>query len=93
MSWTSGEKLTLPRMKRLSSSIPSSYTVYKDGTTYMAECNVSGGSDFSGTDAATVFTDTIAALTDGGVIYVKSGMHAWRNTLYALRKLTFCFFT
>lgn len=46
---------------RLISSIPSSYTVYKDGSNYRAECNVAGGTDYVGADKDTVVQQAIDA--------------------------------
>lgn len=46
----SGTKVTAAFWNRLISSIPSSYTIFKDGTTYYAESNVKGGTDFSQDD-------------------------------------------
>jgi len=54
MSWKPGEKLSVARMKRLSASSPSSYTVYKDGTTIRGETNKPDGTHYSGTSASTI---------------------------------------
>jgi len=77
MSWTSGDVInTQARLRRLSSSIPSSYTVYKDGSTIRAETNLSGGTDYSGSDATTVIQGAIDALgVDGGVVFIKEGTY------------------
>lgn len=67
---------------RLISSTPSSYTIYKDGTTYRAECNSAGGVDYSGTDARTVIQAAIDALPiEGGVIHVKAGTYELNASL------------
>jgi len=54
--------MDVARMQRLSESIPASYTIWKDGTTYRAECNIKGGTDYSGTDVKTVIEAAINAL-------------------------------
>ena len=75
MSWRSGEVInSQARLRRLSGSIPSSYTVMKIGSKYYAECNVPGGTEYSGTDAATVIQQAIDALT-GGAIFFKRGIY------------------
>jgi len=56
---------------RLISSIPSSYTVYKDGSNYRAECNVAGGTDYVGADKDTVVQQAIDALGSGGTVFLK----------------------
>jgi hypothetical protein len=56
-------------MQRVVQSIPSSYTVWKDGTQAIAECNVKGGTDYTtGTDA-TVIQNAIDALTSGKILF------------------------
>ena len=45
--------------------------VYQDGLTYRAEACTSGGTDFSGLDAATVIQDALDALTPGRTWYEK----------------------
>lgn len=76
MSWSSGDKLSVARLKRLSETVPSNYTVYKDGTTIYAETNISGGTNYSGTDAASVIQNAVDALpTTGGCIFVKRGVY------------------
>ena len=58
--------------KRLRASNPPNYTVWKDGATYRAECNIPGGSDYSGANATTVIQTVENVVDDtGGVIYLK----------------------
>jgi hypothetical protein len=66
---------------RLLQAIPSSYTIWKDGTTIRAESNISGGTDYSGTVASTVIQNAIDALTDGGVIFVRTGIYELTSAL------------
>ena len=76
MAWQPGELVnTTARFRRLSSAIPSSYTVMKIGSKYYAECNVPGGTEYSGTDAATVIQAAMNALTSGGKIFLKLGVY------------------
>lgn len=77
MSWTAGEVInTTARLRRLSGSIPSSYTIFKIGTTYYAECNVPSGTAISsGTNASTVIQNTIDTLSSGGKIVFKQGLY------------------
>jgi len=49
---------------RMIQSVPASYVVWKDGSTYRAECLLKGGTDYSGTDAATVIQSAIDAHTN-----------------------------
>ena len=58
--------------KRLIQSTPSSYTIWKDGTTYRAECNVAGGTDYGDPDASTVIQ---AAIATGRKLFFKSGTY------------------
>jgi len=53
-----------------------SYVVWKDGSTYRAECLLKGGTDYSGTDAATVIQSAIDACEaqGGGTIFLKSSL-------------------
>jgi len=76
--WPDGELINPSgglRLKRLSSSIPSSYTVFKIGSIYYAEANFSTGTNYSGTDTATVIQATVDALTNGGKIFIKRGTY------------------
>jgi len=69
MSFKPGEKLSVARLNRLTSSIPTSYTVFKDGSTYYAECNLpGGGTPYSGTNASTVIQSAIDATTRGKIV-------------------------
>jgi len=62
---------------RLIESVPASYVVWKDGTTYYAECLLKDGTDYSGTDASTIIQDAIDALgTVGGKIFIRRGQYA-----------------
>ena len=64
---------------RLIESIPASYTVWKDGTTYRAECLKKGGTDYSGTDAYTVINSALQAST--GKIFLKDAVYSMSNYL------------
>lgn len=75
MKVTAGGVDTVGDMQRVAQSIPSSYTVWKDGTQAIAESNIKGGTDYTtGTDAV-VIQNAIDALTDGGTIFVRSGVY------------------
>jgi len=60
---------------RMIQSVPASYVVWKDGSTYRAECLLKGGVDYSGTDAATVIQQAIDALSNGGTILFRRGSY------------------
>jgi parallel beta-helix repeat protein len=65
---TSGTVInTTTWMNRLSQSFPASYTVWTDGVTCRAESNITGGTDYSDTNAnaAIVINSALAALTGG----------------------------
>lgn len=49
-----GTRVKEAQWARLIESIPASYTVWKDGSTYRGESNLDGGTDYDGSDAATV---------------------------------------
>lgn len=60
---------------RLLEAIPSSYTIWLDDTTYRAESNISGGTDFSGANFPTVFQQAVDALpTEGGTIHLRGNV-------------------
>ena len=80
MSLTDGEKLTQARLRRLQSSIPTNYTIYKDGSTYRAETNDAGGTDYDDPDAATVIQNALSALTTGKIL-IKNGTYDLRSTI------------
>lgn len=71
--FSDGQKMTSTEWARLIQSVPASYVVWKDGTTYRAECLLKGGTDYSGTDATTVIQAAIDALTSGGKIFLRAG--------------------
>lgn len=76
MSWIDGTDFSTSRMRRLSGAIPSSYTMFKYGSTYYAECNIPAGADYSGTDPVTVFHSARDALAaTGGTIFLKEGTY------------------
>jgi hypothetical protein len=77
MSWPAGEVInSQARLRRLSQSIPSSYTVHKIGTTYYAETNVAGGTPISNTDASTVIQGALDGLPTGGTVFIRAGTYA-----------------
>ena len=89
MSWTSGEKLSQSRLRRLSETIPSTYTIWKDGSTYRAETNMSGGTDYNGTNASIVIQAAIDTLTTtGGLIFLKEGHYSISTALNMLSDVT-----
>jgi hypothetical protein len=76
MKVTAGGKDTVGDMQRVVQSIPSSYTVWKDGTQAIAECNVKGGTDYTtGTDTE-VINNAMAALTNIGFLCFRKGDYA-----------------
>jgi len=60
---------------------PCSYIVYREDDTYYADACFKGGTDYSGSDAATVIQSAINALTDGGKIFIKEGTYNLTSTL------------
>jgi hypothetical protein len=65
MKIVAGGKDTVGDMQRVVQSIPASYTVWKDGTQAIAECNLKGGTDYTtGTDAV-VIQNALDGLTAG----------------------------
>src|SRR3990172_7793538 len=52
-----------------------SYIIFKIGSTYYAKACFSGGTNYSGTVAATVINNAIAALTSGGKIFFKNATY------------------
>lgn len=76
MSLTDGDNISQARLRRLQSSLPASYTIYKDGATYRAECNIAGGTDYSGSDPVTVIHNARDAIAStGGKIFLKPGIY------------------
>lgn len=72
MSWTSGEVInTTARLRRLSSAIPSSYTISQIGATYYGETNIAGGTDYNDPNCGTLINLVQAALASGGHIHFK----------------------
>jgi hypothetical protein len=70
-----GTRIHVAEWNRLLEAIPSSYTLWLDGTTYRAESNVSGGTDYSNADFPTVFQQAVDALpTEGGTIHLKGNI-------------------
>jgi len=66
---------------RMIQSVPASYVVWKDGSTYRAECLLKDGADYSGTDAATVIQSAIDAGGDYTSIMFKSGTYTLSSPL------------
>jgi len=59
---------------RLLESIPASYTVFKIGSDYYAECNMASGTDYGpDADPAVVMQQAVDALSNGGRIHCKGG--------------------
>jgi hypothetical protein len=82
MSLTDGEYWSQARARRLQESIPTSYTVWKDGTSYRAESNKSGLPCYSDTDLATVAQDALDSEEGGVDVYLKlKGNHTVSTTL------------
>jgi len=66
---------------RMLESIPASYTIWKDGSQAMAECNVKGGTDYTtGTDPE-VIQAAIDACPNGGLIFIKNGSYTISTTI------------
>lgn len=75
MSWIDGTDFSPTRMRRLSGAIPPSYTVFKYGSTYYAETNIPGGTDYSGTDPVTIIHSARDALAaTGGTIFLRESV-------------------
>ena len=74
---------------RLIESIPASYVIWKDGDIYRAECLMKGGTDYSGSDAATVIQSAVDALKNSygtymgliGKIFFKAGDYELKTPL------------
>jgi len=60
---------------------PASYIIFKDGSTIKAVNGTTGAIDYSGTDAATVINNAIAALTSGGVVFIKAGNYVLTTSI------------
>lgn len=71
-----GTRIHKAEWDRLLEAIPSSYSMWKDGTTYRAESNVAGGTDYSGLNATTVLQN---AATVGGKILLKAGTYTFNT--------------
>lgn len=69
MQLTDGEIVTQAKIRRLANSIPASYKLYKDGSTYYAECGVAGGSDYDDDDADVVLQNVFDNVTPGARIH------------------------
>jgi hypothetical protein len=54
---------------------PTSYVVWKEGSTYFAKNGITGEVEWSGIDALTVIQSAVNALTSGGKIFFKSGTY------------------
>ena len=73
-NWTAGENLSPERMQRLSADIPTTYTIFKQGTTYYAETNDPSGTYYNGTNAKTLIQQAIDACgSSGGRIHFQRG--------------------
>lgn len=70
--YPTGTKVTQPQWERLIGATPTSYTVFKKDSRYYAECNIPGGTDYSGTDPTTVIQ---AAIDAGGKIFIKAATY------------------
>jgi hypothetical protein len=77
MRWVKGTKHDPTNDNRLSNSVPASYTVWKDDSSYYAESNIPGGIDYNGTSFSTVLQNAIDALdiTYGGKVFIKEGRY------------------
>jgi len=58
-----------------------SYIIFKEGTIIYAKSGDTGQIDFSGENASEVIQAAIDALTDGGVIFIKSGDYSITNAI------------
>ena len=74
--YSDGKEIHVAEWNRLIESIPASYTIWKDGTTYRAESLLSSCVDYDSLDASTVIQDAIDALSGGGgVVFIKEGTY------------------
>jgi len=72
MSWADGTQFSPARMQRLSAGIPVTYTVFLDGSTYRAETQLSGGTDYSDAKAQVVIQAALDAIANyGGCVFIK----------------------
>lgn len=83
MAWAANEVInSSARMRRLSGSIPTSYTMMKIDSTYYAECNVPGGTAISpDTDATTVLQNIVDALPNGASIWLREGTYTMSDEI------------
>lgn len=73
MALSEGDIMLEARARRLQASIPTAYTLYKSGSTYYADTNIIGGTDYEGTAAATVIQNAYDAMDSGSVLFFKEG--------------------
>jgi len=81
MKVTAGGKDTVGDMQRVVQSIPSSYTVWKDGTQAIAESNIKGGTDYTtGTDTV-VIQNALDGVGDGGIVQLRGPLSLGQITI------------
>jgi len=69
-------------MQRLQASIPATYTVYLDGSTYRAETQLSGGTDYSDSQPQVVIQAALDAIAStGGCVFIKQQTGATKYEL------------
>ncbi len=89
MQWVKGTDHSAANDQRVTYSHPCSYTVYKNGTTYYAEANFVGGTDYSDAVFSTLLNSyVIPALTDGGLIFIKAGTYSVTAAIDVTHKIT-----
>jgi hypothetical protein len=55
---------------------PATYVIYQSGGTIYAVNGITGNVDYSGTDAATVINLALAALSNGGTLFIRNGIYS-----------------
>ncbi len=74
---------------RLIQSVPASYVIWKDSSTYRAECLLKGGTDYSDADAATAIQAAIDDLTSGGRIFIRKADYPISTELTSLSNIEY----
>jgi len=80
MSLVDGELLLQARARRLQASTPTSYTIHKISSTYYAECNIPGGTNYEGTNAATVIQQVLDVIDSGGNLFLQRATYSLGTT-------------
>ena len=76
MQFSDGEFVVEQKLQRLANSVPASYTLFPDGTTFYGERNFPGGDDLTPGTARSVLQAALTALYGvGGKVYAKAGTY------------------